>query len=177
MTEPAAVALLRDAEAYLSALHVHVARHDNIGADGVCGGCLLRDRIAAALPQLAAVPSADQTTDRAALRDRIADTVTPFLANFSDEETARINAGEVTVAVLAVLPEPADQAAVLLEAAEAVQSSDVEYNTEAAEAALKNGGPFALIAYVQLAIGEHLRRLAAEAPTTTQPDTDRPMHP
>lgn len=68
MTEPTALALLRDTEAYLSALHVHVARHDNIGADLTCGGCLLRDRIAAALPQLAApVPSADQTADRAAI--------------------------------------------------------------------------------------------------------------
>ena len=56
---PTAVALLRDAEAYLSALHVHVARHDNIGADLTCSGCLLRDRIAAALPVLTTVPSTE----------------------------------------------------------------------------------------------------------------------
>lgn len=58
VTHPTAFTLLRDAEAYLSALHVHVARHDNIGVDLTCGGCLLRDRIAAALPTLAE-PAAD----------------------------------------------------------------------------------------------------------------------
>ncbi|MBT2379010.1 hypothetical protein J7E90_17050 [Streptomyces sp. ISL-111] len=60
-------------------------------------------------------------------------------------------------------PAPADRAAVLNEVAASVESSDVAYNTEAATAALSNGGPFALIAYVQLAIGAHFRRLAGEA--------------
>lgn len=65
--------LLRDAEAYLSALHVHVARHDNIGADLTCGGCLLRDRIAAALPGLAGSAPVPPPADRAAAdRERIA---------------------------------------------------------------------------------------------------------
>lgn len=43
---------------------------------------------------------------------RIADTITPFLANFSDEETARVNAREVAAAVLSELLPPADRAAV-----------------------------------------------------------------
>lgn len=55
------------------------------------------------------------------------------------------------------------RAAVLREAASSVESSDVTYNTEAVTAALTNGGPFALIAFVQLAIGAHLRHLADEA--------------
>ncbi len=82
MTDPTALTLLRDVEAYLSALHVHVARHDNIGADFTCGGCLLRDRIAAALPQLAAVPvpAADQTTDRAAVLSEAAGRYEEILA-------------------------------------------------------------------------------------------------
>lgn len=63
-------------------------------------------------------PPAPRADDQAALRQRIADTVTPFLANFSDEEAARANAGEVADAVLAVLPEPADRAAVLRWAAD-----------------------------------------------------------
>ncbi|MEH0542960.1 hypothetical protein QA802_07725 [Streptomyces sp. B21-105] len=45
--------------------------------------------------------------DRATLRDRIADTVMPFLLNFSDEESARINAAEVATALLADVPAPA----------------------------------------------------------------------
>ncbi|TGZ14707.1 hypothetical protein DV517_61900 [Streptomyces sp. S816] len=64
----------------------------------------------------------------------------------------------------------------LTEAAESVQSGDVRFNTDAAEQVMANGGPFALIAYVQLAIGEHLRRLAVEArPAGTQQQDDRPF--
>ncbi|MFG2670826.1 hypothetical protein [Streptomyces sp. NPDC048445] len=65
-------------------------------------------------------------------------------------------------------PNEHDRAAELRKAAASVESSDVTYNTEAVTAALANGGPFALIALVQLAIGAHLRRLADEA---QQPDT------
>ncbi len=49
-------------------------------------------------------PSVVVSADRAALRDRIADTVMPFLLNFSDEESARINAAEVATALLADVP-------------------------------------------------------------------------
>lgn len=131
MTNPTALSLLRDTEAHLSALHVHAARHDHIGADLTCGGCLLRDRIAAALPQLAAVPSADQTTDRAALRDRIAEALMrwaegnndPQYAPIRRSETVRANAYSRADAVLVVLPEPADRAAT----AEAPLSPDYEH--------------------------------------------------
>ena len=44
-----ALALLRDAENYLSALHGSVARHDHLAANLGCAGCDLRDRIAAEL--------------------------------------------------------------------------------------------------------------------------------
>lgn len=48
------LALLRVAEAYLSALHGSAARHENLGANLGCLGCELRDRIAVALRRLVA---------------------------------------------------------------------------------------------------------------------------
>lgn len=72
MTEPTALALLRDAESYLSALHGSVARHDNLGADLTCGGCKLRDQIASALPLLAAE---QPPADRAAVLREAADEI------------------------------------------------------------------------------------------------------
>lgn len=66
-TERGLLAMLRVAEAYLSALHGSVARHDNLGANLGCLGCELWDRIAAAMPRLAeqqaaapAVPEEDE---------------------------------------------------------------------------------------------------------------------
>ncbi|MEV8033940.1 hypothetical protein [Streptomyces sp. NPDC086182] len=47
-TNPQADELLRRAEAYLSALHGSVARHDNLAANLACAGCELRDQIRAA---------------------------------------------------------------------------------------------------------------------------------
>ncbi|MGI3199632.1 hypothetical protein ACRJ4W_15375 [Streptomyces sp. GLT-R25] len=63
MTGPTtALALLRDTENYLSALHGSVARHDHLAANLACAGCELRDRIAAALPELTAEqPHTDRT--------------------------------------------------------------------------------------------------------------------
>jgi hypothetical protein len=77
----------------------------------------------------AAAPStpADQT----ALRDRIADIATPFLANFSGGEAARVNAGEIAAAVLAVLPEPADRAALLREVADICDEAGAVYTSKA----------------------------------------------
>jgi hypothetical protein len=57
---------------------------------------------------------------------------------------------------------PVDRAAVLNAAAASVQGGKVPFSTEASEAALANGGTFALIAYVQLAVAEHLRDLATK---------------
>lgn len=56
MTQPTALDLLRRAEQHLSALHGSVGRHDNLAANLACGGCELRDTIAAALPKLPAEP-------------------------------------------------------------------------------------------------------------------------
>ncbi|MGY1579187.1 hypothetical protein [Streptomyces sp. MN13] len=69
MTDQTTLALLRDTEAYLSALHTHVARHDTLAANLACAGCELRDRIAAVLPQMAAV---EPPVDRAAEDHRLA---------------------------------------------------------------------------------------------------------
>jgi hypothetical protein len=44
-----AVALLKQAENYLSALHGSVARHDNLAANLGCAGCQLRDAMRTAL--------------------------------------------------------------------------------------------------------------------------------
>ncbi|MFF9309968.1 hypothetical protein ACF1BS_03565 [Streptomyces sp. NPDC014748] len=96
--------LLRDAESYLSALHGSVARHDVLAANLGCAGCELRDRIAAALPELAA--GQQPPVDRAALRQRIA-------AALMDLGHPQWDAAEGAAAVLAVLPEPVDRAAVL----------------------------------------------------------------
>lgn len=111
MTSPTAIALLRDAEAYLSALHVHVARHDQIGADLTCGGCLLRERIAAALPTLAV----EEPADRDALRQRIAAALYERERPPRDPHWPKAFAADREVfeamadAVLAVLPEPTGQ--------------------------------------------------------------------
>jgi hypothetical protein len=62
MPHPSATSpLLKAAEAYLSALHGSVARHDNLAANLGCAGCELRDRIRTALT----VPP--EPTDRAAV--------------------------------------------------------------------------------------------------------------
>lgn len=106
-------------------------------------------------------PPPDQTAV-----EGIADTVTPFLANFSDEETARINAREVAAAVLAVLPPPADRAAVLHEAADAVQSHPGPHRDE-----LQPDAPgFWWDTRDRDAAADLLRRLAGETPAATEAD-------
>jgi hypothetical protein len=79
---------------------------------------VLRELLGAA-PASSAVPA--PATDRAALRERIAEILTPFFANFSDDDTARVNAGEAATALAAVLPAPADRAAALTEVADRYQ--------------------------------------------------------
>ncbi|MEU2316588.1 hypothetical protein ACFY7X_13615 [Streptomyces althioticus] len=127
-TEP--LALLRDTEHYLSALHGSVARHDNLAANYGCAGCELRDRIAAALLKITAAASAAVAppTDQTALRGRIAEALmqwaegnnSPKYTSMRRPETVVQNAYSRADAVLAVLPEPADRAAVLREAADAL---------------------------------------------------------
>ena len=163
---PAALDLLSDVDAYLCALHVHVARHDQIGADGVCGGCLLRERIAAALPALAAVP-VPPPTDRAAIRDRIRRAVCEAEGFGWDTDMLEPDEyGDVADAVLAVLPEPADRAAILTEAADYAEAT-AEMLRGQHEFGRSTGA---------LDVMTVLRRLAAEAPTTTKPETGSCVH-
>ena len=59
--------LLKRAEAYLSALHGSVARHDNLAANLACAGCELRDQIAAVLAAAVSVavpPTSQERRDR-----------------------------------------------------------------------------------------------------------------
>jgi hypothetical protein len=112
MPETTAVDLLKRTESYLSALHGSVARHDNLAANLGCAGCELRDQIRAALPTLSTAPSAP--ADRAALRDRIAMAIED--APYRHDGTRR--AWQLADAVLAVLPAPADRAAIYREVAE-----------------------------------------------------------
>src|SRR5690242_17208519 len=104
----------------------------------------------------------DPQADRAALRDRIAEALTPFFANFSSEDSARVNAGEAADAVLAVLPAPVDRAAAIRAdafkaAANYVRghSADERYGKASISTAL-------------CAVSDELRRMAAEA---QQPET------
>lgn len=85
-------------------------------------------------------------TGQTALRDRIASVAVPFFANFSDEEAAKINAGELADAVMAeerdeaqaqanldaladLLPPPADRAATITEAADALEAYIARYRS------------------------------------------------
>jgi hypothetical protein len=68
-TEP--TALLRRTEAYLSALHGSVARHDNLAANLACAGCELRDEIRAALAAEAPTPTKPETPEDPARIDRL----------------------------------------------------------------------------------------------------------
>ena len=69
-----------------------------------------------------------EPADRSGLRERIAVVATPFLANFSDQEAAKVNARELAAAVLSVLPPAADRAAILREAADELGRMD--YDTD-----------------------------------------------
>lgn len=105
--QPETLALLRDTEHYLSALHGSVARHDNLAANYGCAGCELRDRIAAAVSAAVAPP-----TDQAALRDRIAQALMQWAESNNSTKYASMrrpatvvhNAYSRADAVLAELP-------------------------------------------------------------------------
>jgi hypothetical protein len=121
--------------------------------------------------------------DRAALRDRIAEVLTPFFANFSDEDTARVNAGEAAAALAAVLPAgrvlhgTADTRAATLRDAEA------RLRARAAElVAAADADPLADMkratdarrhsAECWNAAADELRRLAGETPADTKADDE-----
>ncbi|WP_435595898.1 hypothetical protein [Streptomyces albogriseolus] len=119
-TEP--LALLRDTEHYLSALHGSVARHDNLAANYGCAGCELRDRIAAAVSAAVAPP-----TNQAALRDRIAQAIEDAFQDYSAEGHG-LPASDMADAVLAVLPEVAYRDAVLREAADRIDNEELPHD-------------------------------------------------
>ncbi|MEW2402196.1 hypothetical protein [Streptomyces sp. NPDC046862] len=151
MTEPAAVDLLRHAESYLSALHGSVARHDNLAANLACAGCELRDQIRAAL----AVP-VSSPADQTALRDRIVAALKE-----ADYDLPVEQRHDLADAVLPVLPEPADRAAILTGAADFLRG-------------LRMTGTAASVQDIETDLREQAvaaRRLAAEAQPTTKPET------
>ncbi|MFH9816170.1 hypothetical protein [Streptomyces sp. NPDC017230] len=165
MTGPTtAFTLLRDAESYLSALHGSVARHDHLAANLGCAGCELRDRIGAALPELAAasdapLPPADQGALLDLIADALADTEGWQWAPGFDKTQSPTYQGYLrqAAAVLPVLPTPADQAAVLREAADVLEEGDY------------------------LLAAEELRRMADETAATEEThvvadDSDDPEH-
>jgi hypothetical protein len=114
------------------------------------------------------------TEPAADLRDRIADVVIPLLLDTLPKVIARSRGYEVADAVLAVLPEPADRAAILAEAADAVFALD--YDVMVGEEGDENLGSMREAWDLGTIHAEKLlRRLAAEAPATTQPETE--AHP
>ncbi|MBP5870887.1 hypothetical protein QBB33_34910 [Streptomyces scabiei] len=101
------------------------------------------------------VPAAD----RAALRDRIAEVLWPL----TDWDGDQLNAERAADAVLSVLPAPADRAAVLTEAADAVFALD--YDVMVGEEGDENLGSMREAWDLGTIHAEKLlRRLAAEAP-------------
>jgi hypothetical protein len=112
-TNPPAVELLRRAEAYLSALHGSVARHDNLAANYGCAGCELRDQIRAA----ASAPE-PETTGPTAVLSEAEQTMLAYALDqaqeriwseggFAEEDQAAVD----SLRRRAVLPAPADQTA------------------------------------------------------------------
>jgi hypothetical protein len=153
--------LLRDAENYLSALHGSVARHDNLAANLSCAGCELRDRLGV---ELRAVSSAAPPADRAELRDRIRRAVCEASGFAWDSDMLEPDEyGEVADAVLAVLPAPADRAAILQEAATRLEADMERFFAEWPDE--PRNSPYAL---GRKDAATELRRVADEA---QQPET------
>ena len=163
---PPALDLLRRTEALLSALHGSVARHDNLAADLGCAGCELRDQIRAALAAPAAGLVAVPPTTQTALRDRIAWELRSLVAlggtpprkvvpvvDASNPRMPRIAdwrpLDELVAAALAVLPPPADRAAVLRDflwrleqsAGDAAAEKFLDDNPELRRLAAETAGP------------------------------------
>jgi hypothetical protein len=126
--QPETLALLRDTEHYLSALHGSVARHDNLAANYGCAGCELRDRIAAAVSAAVAPP-----TNQTALRETVAETLATADGwtwahglQFKDISTPSADAyRKLANAVLALLP-TAGRASVLREGADVLGRMDYD---------------------------------------------------
>jgi hypothetical protein len=120
-----------------------------------------RDRAASAQADVEFIEQQQQPVDRAEFRDRIAAAIwerqNPGRRYADCEYRWRADAEADAVAVLAVLPEPTNRAAVLLEAADRL--------AEDAEKGAKDG----LTRIYQRAAADTLRRMAAETPPAPQP--------
>ena len=183
-TNPLALDLLKLAEHYLSALHGSVARHDNLGLNLSCGGCALRDEIRGVLPTLDAVvpgPPATRTADR----DRIAQVIREFpFDDFGLDDVSYLLASEpdtqewvprLAGAVLAVLPPPAERAAVLREAIARVRRIPVQCTGLTGPVWFGQGWKDAISEFEEIAervADEDERRMADEA--QQHPDTGTP---
>lgn len=167
-TEP--LALLRDTEHYLSALHGSVARHDNLAANYGCAGCELRDRITAALPEITAAVSAavtPPTTTTHGLSVQHADALWDAVAipgprtpTYPEQHERVCRA--VREILDDLLPAPTDRAAVLREAIAAARQESERLSREMSGDA----------AYGARAVAKLLRRMADETATETpEPDS------
>lgn len=115
------------------------------------------------------------TDPTASLRDRIADVVIPLLLDTLPKVIARSRGYEVADAVLAVLLEPADRAAVLNEAIARVRRIPVQCTGLTGPVWFGQGWKDAIGEFEEIAerlADEDQRRLAAGAQPTTQADTE-----
>lgn len=110
----------------------------------------------------------DQTNHR----DRIAAVAVPFFMNFSDEASAKANAGELADALANLLPPPADRAAVLREAADAITAvieRDRAYSPRRSNDRAALGGAREIV----LGLIDNPRRVADEAQQPTAEEIAR----
>ena len=175
-TNPIALDLLKLAEHYLSALHGSVARHDQLGLNLSCGGCALRDEIRGVLPTLDAAVVAPPPATRADARDRIRRAICEAEGFAWDSDMLEPDEyGEAADAVLAVLPEPVDRAAVLREAIARVRRIPVQCTGLTGPVWFGQGWKDAISEFEEIAermADEDERRMADEA--QQQPDTGTP---
>jgi hypothetical protein len=152
-TEP--LALLRDTEHYLSALHGSVARHDNLAADYGCAGCELRDRIAAAV-SAAVAPPTDRAAAEAALAAVEAALGDTLLPDAREDALARL---------MKVLPPTTDRAAVRAQAFD--EAADMLAKLDPVKAALAGEHAWRDAAGLVRHMARQARRMADETATET----------
>lgn len=108
--------------------------------------------------------------------DRIAEILTPFFANFSDESAARANAGEAAAALAAALPASVDRADVLREAADGFDRHAAQLLNGVGDKAVFVAKALRDQAAVWSEAAETLRRLAAETRNTTETTSLKRAH-
>ncbi|WP_060886219.1 hypothetical protein [Streptomyces caniscabiei] len=153
------VALLRRAEAYLSALHGSVALHDNLAANLGCAGCELRDKLRTALAADAPTPWIEGDP----LMEAIAAAVWEHCARDDDDMPQLVLDDPRTIAAAAA---SVARAVILTEAAECAyriaRRLDEQQHDQRAQGAWD----------VENVFRAELRSLAAEAQPTTKPETE-----